>query len=129
VAPNPDDFIRQQVNEILAKNDAGMDLAEVINWLRRLQTQCNNTSKSHGISLTTIDNLMDSIEDAQTGVQATNNRINSLVVLLDEITQRLDHQAAALNHLMAANEPNETPFEKLTRKVVELWRYFLKTVG
>jgi ethanolamine ammonia-lyase large subunit len=122
--PNPEDHIFNQVRDILGKENSGMDLEEILAWLRRLQTQCNNTFTSHGIFLSTIDNMLDSIESAQIGVQATNNRINSLVALLDDITQRLDHQAIALNHLMATNEPIETPYQWAKRKAVGLWKTF-----
>lgn len=128
---SPDDYLYRQVREILAKSDAGMDLTEVIAWLRRLQTQHSSLSTGYGISLNTIDSLLNSVEDAQTGIQATNNRINSLVALLDEITERLGHQATALNHLMAANEPiEETPLEWAKRKAVELCKtLFSKIAG
>ena len=128
-SPNPEDHIFNQVRDILGKESSGMDLEEILAWLRRLQNQCNNTTTSHGISLTTIDNMLDSIEDAQTGVQATNNRVNNLVALLDEITERLNHQGAALNHLLTLVEEPETSFEKLTRKAVALWKVFSSKIA
>lgn len=127
--PNPDEYLFQQVREILGKENSSMDLEEILAWLRRLQNQLNNVSTGHGISLTTIGNLIHSVEDAQTGIQATNNRINSLVTLLDEIAERLDHQATALNHLIAADEKViETPLEFLTRKVAEVWKTLLSKI-